>query len=106
MNNSKVCYNTCGLNLPVNHTTVIDNHFISCSLREVELFGCFNLTVKTATALANHCKGLINLNVGQLWKLTDTSVAQLSGSLGLIETLNISGCKQASNCLFYNYQCY
>ena len=71
---------------------------VACfSLREVELFGCFNLTAKTATGLANHCKGLVNLNVGQVWKLTDTCIAQLSGSLGLVETLNISGCKQVND---------
>ena len=98
--NNKGTFFQCIFN-KVSHSLLLKLFSFECklflfSLREVELFGCFNLTSKTATALANHCKGLTTLNVGQLWKLSDTNIAQLSGSLGLIETLNVSGCKQVS----------
>lgn len=63
-------------------------------LRRLELFGCFNITSRSMASMANNCKGLVTLNLGQCWKVTDNSISQLSASLGMVEHLDIRGCKQ------------
>ncbi|XP_077978504.1 uncharacterized protein LOC144433960 isoform X2 [Glandiceps talaboti] len=50
--------------------------------------------------MGSYCKNLCSLNIGQLYKVTDECMSQLSTHLKQIEHLDLRGCKQIKdNCV-------
>lgn len=87
-----LCLNGCGLIADNGLKTLATLH--GKSLKELEMFGCFNITSRGIRHLASICQNLRTLQLGQCYRITDSCIAQVSSSLCCVENLDLRGCKQ------------
>lgn len=87
-----LCLNGCGLIADNGLKTLATLHYKS--LKELEMFGCFNVTSRGIRYLANICRNLRTLQLGQCYKITDSCIAEVSSNLCCVENLDLRGCKQ------------
>lgn len=64
------------------------------SLQCLEVFGCFNISSASIYALAEHCKNLKKLNLGQCHKVNNVALTVIAQNMKHLESLDIRGCKQ------------
>ncbi|XP_064600060.1 uncharacterized protein LOC135466488 [Liolophura sinensis] len=88
-----VCINGCPSITNNGLETLLRKH--GKSLRVLELCGCFNINQTGIRSIAHNCHNLLTLNLGQCYKLTDSSVAEVTGSLPRLESLDIRGCNRS-----------